>query len=132
MFRINHLHIKARDPKRTADWFVEAFGFRILTDDTRAVGDRFIRCQTADGALRVNVSGERRGETLPDVPALHMGLEHFGMDSVDIEADVQRLVGLGARLEEGPKPGRGGQRVAFLRDPGGVLIELIQPPPKEG
>jgi lactoylglutathione lyase len=129
VFHINHIHMKCRDPKRSADWFVQAFNFTILTDVVRPVGDRFIRCQTEDGALRVNFSGERSGETLPEgTPGLHLGLEHFGIDSTDIEADVERLVALGAILDEGPKEGRGGQMVAFLDSPEGIRIELIQPP----
>jgi lactoylglutathione lyase len=126
---INHIHLKAPDPGRSAEWFCRAFGFRVLTDETRPVGDRFIRCVTGNGALRVNFSGARDGEVLGAAPnGVHYGLEHFGIDSDDIEADVRRLVAMGAALEEGPKSGRGGQRIAFLRAPDGVRIELIQPP----
>lgn len=130
-FRINHVHIKAVDAAAAAEWFMQAFGFRLLSDDVRPVGDRFIRCQTEDGGLNVNFSGQRTGETLASAPGvLHLGLEHFGLDSEDIEADAARLTQLGAQLEDGPRPGRGGQRVAFLRTPHQVLIELIQKPPQ--
>lgn len=129
-FRINHVHIKHADPGAAAEWFVEAFGFKVLSDEQRPVGDRFIRCLTADGGLGVNFSGQRHGETLaPATEGVHFGLEHFGLDSVEIERDVERLVSLGARLEEGPNEGRGGQRIAFLGTPFGVRIELIQRPP---
>ncbi|KAB2855526.1 MAG: methylmalonyl-CoA epimerase, partial [Bauldia sp.] len=45
-----------------------------------------------------------------------------------MEGDVARLKALGAELDEGPRPGRGGQTVAFLHTPDGFRIELIQPP----
>src|SRR5215510_5341177 len=61
-FRINHIHIKATDPRKAADWWGEAFGFKVLSDDTRPFGDRFVRCQ-ADGML-VSFSNARTGETL--------------------------------------------------------------------
>lgn len=129
VFHINHLHVKSRDPKASADWFVKAFNFSILTDVVRDVGDRFIRCQTENGAIRVNFSGERRDETLPQgAIGLQLGLEHFGIDSADIHADVERLVALGAELDEGPMTGMGGQMIAFLHTPEGVRVELIQPP----
>ena len=132
VFHINHIHMKTRDPKASADWFVKAFNFTILTDVVRDVGDRFIRCQTEDGAIRVNFSGERRGETLPEGPiGLHLGMEHFGIDSADIHADVERLVALGAELDEGPQVGRGGQLIAFLNTPDGIRVELIQPPKQQ-
>jgi catechol 2,3-dioxygenase-like lactoylglutathione lyase family enzyme len=77
----------------------------------------------------VNFSDARTGEVLGDAPTgVHYGIEHFGLDSTDIEADVDRLVRLGALVEEAPKPGRGGQKIAFLRTPDGIRIELIQPP----
>jgi catechol-2,3-dioxygenase len=28
-YRINHIHLKSPDPRRTADWYVGAFGFTI-------------------------------------------------------------------------------------------------------
>ena len=29
-FRINHIHLKSPDPKKTADWYVHAFKFTII------------------------------------------------------------------------------------------------------
>jgi lactoylglutathione lyase len=131
-YRINHIHLKAPDPKKTADWYVNAFGFKITSDEVRSFGDRFIRCQSEDGGMAVNISGARSGETLgPGDANPHHGLEHFGFDSADIEADIKRLEGLGAKLLEGPidtAPGGTGARIAFLRAPDDVRIELIQPP----
>src|SRR6185436_5474785 len=47
-FRINHIHLKSPDPKKTADWYVKAFDFEIMSDDVRVFGDRFLRCKSAD------------------------------------------------------------------------------------
>jgi catechol-2,3-dioxygenase len=30
-FRINHIHLKAPDPRKTAEWYVRAFNFKIVT-----------------------------------------------------------------------------------------------------
>ena len=38
-FRINHTHLKASDPRKTADW------------------NRFVRCQSEDRGMNVNISG---------------------------------------------------------------------------
>src|SRR5262245_60788241 len=101
-YRINHIHLKAPDPRRTAEWYVEAFNFKILNDETRVFGDRFVRCQSEDGTL-VNISGARTGESLrPGDAGAHHGLEHFGFDSDGLEGDIARLERLGARLLEGP------------------------------
>jgi lactoylglutathione lyase len=125
-FRINHIHLKAPDPGRTAEWYVKAFKFKIVSDDVRHFGDRFIRCLSEDGAMGINISGARTGESPgPGDASIHYGLEHFGVDSEDIDADVARLVSLGAKLLEGPIRMPTGARIAFLHGPDDVRIELV-------
>jgi lactoylglutathione lyase len=127
-YRINHIHLKAPDPRKTADWYVRAFNFQILGDEVRVFGDRFIRCESEDGGMAVNISGARTGETLgPGDASAHHGLEHFGFDSRNLETDIERLEGLGAALLEGPIQIPHGPRIAFLRAPDDTRIELIEP-----
>ena len=132
-YRINHIHLKAPDPRQTAEWYVKAFGFKILSDEVRVFGDRFVRCQSEDGGMFVNISGARTGERLgPGDAGVHHGLEHFGFDSADLEADIRRLGALGCPLLEGPIQVPDGPRIAFLRAPDDARIELIEPPRKPG
>lgn len=58
------------------------------------------------------------------------GLHHVAFRVGDVAAELERLRGEGARLiDETPRPGRGGSRVAFVHPgwAGGTLIELVQP-----
>jgi catechol 2,3-dioxygenase-like lactoylglutathione lyase family enzyme len=132
-YKINHIHLKAPDPRKTAEWYTKAFNFKILSDETRVFGDRFVRCQSEDGGMSVNISGARTGEQLGSGDAsAHHGLEHFGFDSAGLEADITRLEGLGARLLEGPIQIPNGPRIAFLWAPDDVRVELIERPKKGG
>ena len=125
-FVVNHIHLKSSDPKATADWFVEAFKVEIVGDNVRPVGDRFIATRT-EGGLTINISSERTGETLGPADAdPHYGLEHFGFDTDDMDADLKRLQGLGAELKEGQIANPGGATIAFIAAPGGIRIELIE------
>jgi len=63
-FRINHIHLKAPDPRKTAEWYVNAFKFKTVSDEVRVFGDRFVRCLSEDGGMAVNISGARTGATL--------------------------------------------------------------------
>jgi len=126
-YRVNHIPLKAPDPRKTAEWYVKAFGFTILHDEVRVFGDRFVRCQTEDGGMIVNISGARTGETLgPGDTSAHHAVEHFGLDSEQLETDISRLEGLGARLLEGPIQIPNGPRIAFLGAPDDVRVELIE------
>ena len=125
-FLVNHIHLKSSDPKKTADWFVEAFKVQIMSDTVRDFGDRFIVTQT-EGGLAINISSERTGETLGPADAnAHYGLEHFGFDTDDMDADMARLQALGAELKEGPIALPDGRKIGFIAAPGDIRIELIQ------
>ena len=125
-YEFNHVHLKASDPKNTADWYVRAFNFRIVSDTVRPVGDRFIRCETPDG-VRVNISGARTDEQMGEGDAnAHWGLEHIGLNVDDLDAEIERLGGMGAKLLEGPIEAGGGLRIAFIQGPNDVRIELLQ------
>src|SRR5262245_30616111 len=126
-YRINHIHLKSPDPRKTAEWYARAFDFEIASDETRVFGDRFVRCRSADGGINVNISGARTNERLgPGDAQPHHGLEHFGFDSQDIDADIARLKGLGATLLEGPIQNPNGPRIAFLRGPDDTRLELVE------
>src|SRR5438093_6166534 len=113
-FRINHIHLKSPDPRKTAEWYVRAVSFKIMNDETRVFGDRFVRCMSEDGGMAVNISGARTGEKLgPGDAMAHHGLEHFGFDSANLEADIARLEKLGCPLLEGPTQVPNGPRIAF-------------------
>lgn len=125
-FAINHIHLKASDPGKTAEWWVQAFNFTIVRDFVRESGDRFIAC-TSENGVTVNISGAQDGQTLgPGDAGVHAGLEHFGLDSEDLEADIERLTALGATLLEPPREAAPGVRICFLQAPDDVRIELIE------
>ncbi|MBA31312.1 MAG: hypothetical protein CL748_02125 [Chloroflexi bacterium] len=125
-YKVNHIHIKSKNPKDTAEWFVKAFNVKIISETIRPVGDTFIVTQS-EGGLAINISSERTDEVLgPADDDAHYGLEHFGFDTDDIVSDIERLVGIGAIYKEGPVDLPDGKKIAFIGAPGGIRIELIQ------
>ncbi len=125
-FVVNHIHVKAKDPRAAADWFKRAFNVEIVSDTVRSFGDRFVITKT-EGGLAINISNERSGEKLgPADGDAHYGLEHFGFDTDDIEADIERLKSIGATIKEGPIDLEDGRRIAFITTPEDTRIELIQ------
>jgi lactoylglutathione lyase len=128
-FRINHIHIKSPDPRKAAEWWVRAFAFKIVSDETRVFGDRFVRCLTEDGGMTVSISNARTNETLgPGSATARFGLEHFAIETQDIDAEIARLQELGAKLQEKPLLAPNGVKFAFLSAPDDVRVELVQLP----
>ena len=127
-YEFNHVHLKASDPEKTANWYVKAFNFKILSDTVRVYGDRFIRCRTKDG-IAVNISSDRTGEAMGvGDAAAHWGLEHFGIEVDDIDAEFKRLEDLGAKILDGPAKTPTGLIIGFIQAPDDVRIEVMQLP----
>ena len=128
-YQMEHIHLKAPDPEKTANWYVKAFNFEIFNDrGVRPTGDRFIECKMEDGTI-VRISGARTNEDMGQGDAdVHYGLEHFGITVDDMDAEIERLQALGAELDEGPISNPGGPTIAFIKVPDDVRIELLQLP----
>ena len=62
----------------------------------------------------------------PGDASAHWGLEHIGIKVENMETEVERLLGLGAKLMEGPVDVPNGPIIAFISVPDDVRIELLQ------
>lgn len=129
-YRINHVHIRAADPHATAAWYEKHFNARIVSE--REVMPRTITIgMEMAGACRLNVSSKPPGSSDErSVAELNrLGLEHFGFDVEDIEAEMERLTAAGIPtvlpITETPT----GSKLSYIEGPDDVLIELVQPAP---
>ena len=57
---------------------------------------------------------------------LHLGCAVYALD--DLDAEIERLGGMGAELLEGPIDVAGGLRIAFVKCPQDTRVELLQMP----
>lgn len=127
MFRVNHIHLKSPDPKKTAQWYVDVFGAKVVGESTGLGGSSSVRLDI-DGT-RINVTSAPAGETLPDGTAeSHYGLEHFGFDTDDIEAAMAHVQAHGAEVLLPITQMATGSRISYIKGPDNVRIELVQPP----
>ncbi|SVA01144.1 uncharacterized protein METZ01_LOCUS53998 [marine metagenome] len=83
----------------------------------------------AGGPVRLNISSQPPGSSGETTPAElnRLGLEHFGFDTNDIEADIQRFQRSGVRIVLPITEISGGTKLAYIEGPDEVLIELVQP-----
>ena len=67
----------------------------------------------------------KSGAKPPSAPPA-AGLAHICLEVADLAAEVARLQGLGLTFTQPPNQGRDGNRQAWLADPDGNRIELMQ------
>ncbi|HEX5325639.1 MAG TPA: VOC family protein [Acetobacteraceae bacterium] len=120
-----HIHLRSPNPEATAQWYAKMLGAEVM------------RTPQSDGATRLdlNLGGGQKVFIAPANPKLttaappqapYFGLEHIGLTVTDIDAAVTELKAKGAEFTTEPTTVRPGVRIAFMRGPEGVLVELIQ------
>jgi catechol 2,3-dioxygenase-like lactoylglutathione lyase family enzyme len=127
-YRINHVHIRAADPHSTAAWYEKHFNARIVSE--REVMPRTVTIgMEMGGQCRLNVSSKPPDSSDErSVAELNrLGLEHFGFDVEDIEAEMERLTAAGIRVVLPITDTPTGSRLSYIEGPDDVLIELVQP-----
>ena len=126
-YAINHVHIRAADPHASAAWYEQHFGAKILSAREVMPGTITISMD-AGGPVRLNISS--KPQDTPDHKATaelnRLGLEHFGFDVDDIDADMAKLQAAGVRVVLPITEVIGGGRLSYIEGPDNVLIELVQ------
>ncbi len=127
-YRINHVHIRAADPHATAAWYEKFFNARIVSERTVMPNTITIGMEMG-GQCRLNVSSKPPGSSDErSVAELNrLGLEHFGFDVEDLEAEMARLTAAGIRVVLPITDTPTGSRLSYIEGPDDVLIELVQP-----
>ena len=127
-YRINHVHIRAADPHATAAWYEKFFNARIVSERTVMPNTITIGMEMG-GQCRLNVSSKPPGSSDErSVAELNrLGLEHFGFDVEDLEAEMERLTSAGIRVVLPITDTPTGSRLSYIEGPDDVLIELVQP-----
>ena len=127
-YRINHVHIRAADPHATAAWYEKFFNARIVSERTVMPNTVTIGMEMG-GQCRLNVSSKPPGSSDErSVAELNrLGLEHFGFDVEDLEAEMERLTSAGIRVVLPITDTPTGSRLSYIEGPDDVLIELVQP-----
>lgn len=126
---INHVHIRAADPRATAAWYEKYFNAKIIAEREVMPGTITITTEVG-GPVRLNISSQPEGSSKETSPAElnRLGLEHFGFDVQDLKVELDRFQAAGIRVVLPATEVTGGTRLAYIEGPDDVLIELVQRP----
>ena len=122
-FTFDHMHIRVPDPDKTADWFGRVFGAEVIR--TMQQGKPRVDVKLGGAFIFIAPSGPGTG-CHPNPANPYQGLDHFGLTVKGLDKVVADLKAKGATFTVEPNEIRPGTRIAFLRTPDGVLIELLE------
>ena len=125
-FTYDHIHLRSPNPEATAQYYERMFGAEVI----RTMQQGKPRIDLKLGGASIFIAPVAPGEGVNPPPATpYQGLDHFGLTVSGIDAVVAELKGKGAEFTREPTTVRPGVRVAFLRAPEGVSIELLERSP---
>ena len=123
-YQFHHIHLFCSDLGSTERWFTEGLGAELVERrDSRGVPGVVLRL----GGAQVLLRPAREGENLAPAGARHFGTDHFGLEVSDVDATVAELERRGVFIEVAPWDFSPRSRIAFIKGPDEVRIELVQP-----
>ncbi len=121
-FTYDHIHLRSPDPEATASWYERMLGAEVI----RSTQQGKPRIDLKLGGANIFLAPVTPGDGVNPPPTTpYQGLDHFGLCVSGIDAVVAELKGKGVEFTKEPTTVRPGVRVAFLRAPEGVSIELL-------
>jgi lactoylglutathione lyase len=122
-YQFHHIHIYSSDVEATERWFLDGMGAELVKQhDSRGVPTTTVRI----GGAEILIRGARAGEQIAKPGPLQFGTNHFGLEVADVDATIKELRQRGVTIEVEPWDFRPGMRIAFVKGPDEVRIELVQ------
>ena len=126
-FTYDHIHIRSRDPEKTAAYYERMFGAEIIRSTQQGMPRVDIRL----GGAMIFTAQVNPGDAVNPAPVTpYQGLDHFGLAVSGIDAIAADLRKKGVEFTKEPHSPRPGIKICFLRGPQGISIELLDRDPK--
>ena len=113
-FPYDHIHLNVPDPAAAANWYVKYFGARRLAEGPERLtfgSCRFLFIKKADAK-----------------PSAGSVVDHVGFSFADLDAKMKQFAAAGIKIVTPPRDVPGLFKLAFVEDPWGTRIEVVQDP----
>lgn len=122
-FHYDHVHLRSPDPEATATWYQKMFGAEVIRS---VMSNGIERTDIKLAGINHFIAKVPDSAELAEKPENNfVGLDHIGLRVNNIDAVCAELKAKGAEFTTEPKTIRPGVRIAFVRGPQNVLIELL-------
>ena len=124
IYRYDHMHVRSRDVKKTAEYYRDVFDAEIVES---IQSDGKPRTDLDLNGLTIFIAAVSPEAATPPAPAQpYVGLDHFGLRVDDMDEAVADLKRRGATFTLEPRTIRPGVRIAFVQAPDNVRIERLE------
>jgi catechol 2,3-dioxygenase-like lactoylglutathione lyase family enzyme len=115
---VDHIHLAVPDQAKGVDWYRKHFGGQPMTEspDRLMFGETRVIFQRSESAK----------------PSTGSVIDHIGFSVTDLDATLKNLQADGAKVTTPAREVEGLFKLAFVEDPWGVRIEVVQDPAKLG
>jgi catechol 2,3-dioxygenase-like lactoylglutathione lyase family enzyme len=115
---VDHVHLGVPDQPKAVEWYQQHFGGQTMTEGP----DRLMFGQT-----RLVFQ-----KTAMPQPSAGSVLDHIGFSVADLDATMSRFAGGGVKITTPARDVAGLFKIAFIEDPWGTRIEVVQDPQRLG
>ena len=125
-----HVGMTVSDMDRAIGFYCGLLGLRLALRRTTAGGEMAF-LDAGGGMLEIAAPAHDVGR-FRDVPHSEAGMRHLTLAYDDVDSMVEALDAVGVEIVERPRRAYNTEvisRVAFIRDPDGILVELIERAP---
>jgi catechol 2,3-dioxygenase-like lactoylglutathione lyase family enzyme len=122
-YKYDHVHLRSPDPEATAVWYEKMFGAEVKRS-TQSDGRKRVDLDLGGMTVFIAPIMDKTGTGEPP-HSPYLGLEHIGLRVEGIDKAVAELKAKGAEFTMEPTTVRPGVRIAFLRGPQNVSIEIL-------
>ena len=120
--RLEHVALNVADPAKMAVWYVDNLGMKVVREGPLPANMRFL----ADGGGNMMLELYRNPpDAVPDYAAMDPLLLHVAFMVDDVDAVRGKLIAAGATAVAEVTVTAAGDKLAMLRDPWGLAIQLV-------
>lgn len=122
--RFGHVAFRVADVDRAVKWYADAFGARKVFHGEPQVGrQELIFLEFAPGQhVEIFTNGMEKSQSSANA----IGYQHYCLVVDDIDEAIRHLAAINVPLERPVREGRSHYRIAFVTDPDGNVIELME------
>jgi lactoylglutathione lyase len=123
-YYFDHVHIVSKDPKTVANYFKKMFDAKVIET---VQNDGKPRIDVDLNGLTIFLFQPAPGDNLPaSPPGRYTGLDHFGLRVDNLAEACAELKRRGMEFVTEPFTIRPGLKIAFIRGPENIRIELLE------